>query len=161
SDRFIVFSTWKWEEEAAKTDGNPVYSYVFSRPRPAMVASMGNAKPGLAGGVIKGNANEQPNKMPPAMPGAVHSAEIEYALGNLGGNKVYDWTPDDYKVSKTMEAYFANFIKTGNPNGKGLPKWPVNKGSITEYMNINVTSKAQKAEDRPAFLFLDQANANK
>jgi para-nitrobenzyl esterase len=23
-----------------------------------------------------------------------------------------------------MSAYFANFIKTGNPNGKGLPVWP-------------------------------------
>src|SRR5690625_4205137 len=24
----------------------------------------------------------------------------------------------------TMEGYFANFIKTGNPNGDGLPHWP-------------------------------------
>ena len=125
-----------------------------------MVASMGNAKAGLAGGVVKGGANDAPGKMPPPYPGAVHSAEIEYALGNLGGNKIYNWGPDDYKVSATMEAYFANFIKTGDPNGKGLPQWPANKGSITQYININVNTVAQPADDRPRYLLLDQI-ANK
>ena len=52
-------------------------------------------------------------------------------MGNLAGNKVYDWKPEDYKVSATMEDYFANFIKTGNPNGKGLTAWKANKGSVT------------------------------
>jgi len=160
SARFITYGTWKWEELSAKTGGQPVYSYIFSRPRPAMVASMGNARAGLAGGVVKGGANDAPSKMPPPYPGAVHSAEIEYALGNLGGNKVYNWGPDDYKVSATMEAYFANFIKTGNPNGKGLPQWPANKGSITQYININVNTVAQPADDRPRYLLLDQI-ANK
>ena len=160
SARFIAYGTWKWEELSAKTGGQPVYSYIFSRPRPAMVAAMGDAKPGLAGGVVKGNANDAPSKLPPPYPGAVHSAEIEYALGNLGGNKVYGWGPDDYKVSATMEAYFANFIKTGNPNGKGLPKWPANKGSITEYININVNTVAEPATNYPGFLLLDQI-ANK
>src|SRR5436305_14989626 len=56
--------------------------------------------------------------------GAVHSAEIEYALGNLDANPLYRWTADDRKVSATMSAYFANFIKTGNPNGKGVAVWP-------------------------------------
>jgi para-nitrobenzyl esterase len=156
SARFITFGTWEWEELSAKTGGKPVYSYIFSRPRPAMVASMGNAKAGLAGGVIKGGANDAPGKAPEPYVGAVHSAEIEYALGNLKGNKVYAWTPDDFKVSETMEAYFANFIKTGNPNGKGLPEWPANKGSITNYININVHTAAQPADDRPRYLLLEQ-----
>ncbi|RZM24916.1 MAG: carboxylesterase family protein, partial [Sphingomonas sp.] len=29
----------------------------------------------------------------------------------------------DRTVSATMSGYFANFIKTGNPNGPGLPHW--------------------------------------
>jgi para-nitrobenzyl esterase len=41
---------------------------------------------------------------------------------------MYVWTSEDRKVSATMSAYFANFIKTGNPNGKGLGVWP--KGSL-------------------------------
>ena len=63
----------------------------------------------------------------------MHSAEIEYALGNLDTNPIYAWTEDDRKVSATMSAYFANFIKTGNPNGAGLPTWPkasLNAGKI-------------------------------
>ena len=55
--------------------------------------------------------------------GAVHSAEIEYAFGNLAGNEVFAWTDEDYKVSKVMQNFFANFIKTGNPNGANLPEW--------------------------------------
>ncbi len=162
SDRFIVYSTWLWEEQAVKTGGNPVYSYIFSRPRPAMVAAMGNAKPGLAGGIIKSDTKEAPSKLPPPLAGAAHASEIEYALGNLPGNKVYNWGPDDYKVSETMESYFANFIKTGNPNGKNLPKWPANNASgILNYINIDVTTKAQAADDRPRYLFLQQFDSKK
>lgn len=47
--------------------------------------------------------------------GAAHSAEIEYALGNLPTNRVYDWQPDDYMVSAIMQGYFVNFIKTKIP----------------------------------------------
>jgi para-nitrobenzyl esterase len=155
SDRFIVYSTWKWAELQAQTGGKPVFTYVFSRPRPPMVAAMGDAKAGLAGGVIKGGAT-MPNKDPKPLVGASHASEIEYAMGNLAGNKVYAWTPDDYKVSATMENYFANFIKTGNPNGKGLVKWPANKGnSVTDYMNIDLISKVE-AQKRERYLFLDK-----
>jgi para-nitrobenzyl esterase len=117
-DRFIAYSTWKWIDLCAKTGGQRVYRYLYTRPRPAMVPSMGDARPGLAGGVIKGDSKEP--AMPPAR-GAVHSAEIEYAMGNLDSNKVYAWTADDHTVSKVMQEYFANFVKTGNPNGSGLP----------------------------------------
>ena len=40
-------------------------------------------------------------------------------MGNLDLNKVYAWTPDDYKVSKVMQEYFANFIKTGESERQG------------------------------------------
>ena len=62
SDRFIVYSTWKWADLAAQTGGKPVYTYIFGKTRPAMVAAMGNATAGLAGGVIKGGANRRPVK---------------------------------------------------------------------------------------------------
>ena len=55
--------------------------------------------------------------------GAVHSADIEYAMGTLPTNRVYDWQPDDYRVSDQFINYYANFIKTGNPNGLGLANW--------------------------------------
>src|SRR5581483_160977 len=82
SDRFIAYSTWKWTDLATKTGGKPTYYYLYARPRPPMRPEMGDAQPGLAGGVIRG---QQANARPPAR-GAVHSAEIEYAMGNLDSN---------------------------------------------------------------------------
>ncbi|MCW3113857.1 MAG: carboxylesterase, partial [Segetibacter sp.] len=156
SDRFISFSTWKWAELQAKTGGKPVYRYLFSRPRPAMAASMGNVTPGLAGGVVKDTSAKPAPKMPAAK-GAVHSAEIEYAMGNLASNKIYEWTADDYKVSKTMQEYFANFIKTANPNGPGLPAWPAaSAGNNVQFMNIDVNTKALTEKNRERYLFMDK-----
>ena len=155
SDRFISFSTWKWIDEQVKTSGQPVYRYLFSRPRPAMRASMGNATPGLAGGVIKDKTSAAPK--PPAAKGAVHSAEIEYAMGNLSSNKVYAWTPEDYKVSAIMQAYFANFIKNADPNGPGLPKWPAITGTDTvPVMHIDVRTRMEPDQHRQRYLFLDE-----
>jgi para-nitrobenzyl esterase len=122
-----------------------------------MVPEMGDAAPGLAGGVIRG-AEAAAMKVPPAR-GAVHSAEIEYAMGNLPTNKVYAWTPDDYKVSETMQAYFANFIKTANPNGGNLPNWPAVSGDKgVQVMHIDVTSGAQPDQSRERFLLLEASN---
>jgi para-nitrobenzyl esterase len=159
-DRFIAYSTWKWLDLHCQTSGKPVYRYLFSRPRPAMVPAMGNASAGLAGGVVK---ESDPNafKMPQAR-GAVHAAEIEYAMGNLPYNKVYDWTPEDYKVSETMQSYFANFIKTGNPNAKGLPNWPVAKsGNAVQVMHLNVNSGAKPEQHRARYQLMDQLQTKK
>lgn len=155
ADRFIGYSTWKWSDVHSKTSSKPVYRYLYSRPRPPMTAAMGNATPGLAGGVIRGG-DTTVNKTPSAR-GAVHSAEIEYAMGNLATNKVFAWTPDDYKVSQVMQEYFANFIKTGNPNGINLPLWPaVNQDSTVQVMHIDVQTRAEAEKNRERYLFLDQ-----
>lgn len=137
SDRFIVFSTWKWLELQGGTNGAgvPVYRYLFSRPRPPTVAGTGDVPRG-----------------------AVHSAEIEYALGNLASNHVFAWTPDDYRVSRTMQGYFANFIRTGNPNGPGLPAWPagaVRSDGSAWRMRIDVVSQAER-ESRAQLELLDR-----
>ena len=127
SDRFIAYSTWKWLDVHAATSGQPVYRYLYARPRPGAR-------------------------------GAVHSAEIEYALGNLATNKVYAWTPDDEKVSALMESYFANFITRGDPNGADLPTWPagtVGANGDVQRLRIDVESRAE-AEPRARYRFLDQ-----
>ncbi|OOQ58997.1 carboxylesterase/lipase family protein [Mucilaginibacter pedocola] len=160
SDRFINYSTWKWAELHAQTGGKPVYRYLFSRPRPAMTAKMGNAKAGLAGGVIKDDSSKPaPPKGPEPYSGAAHASEIEYAMGNLATNETYAWTPDDYKVSETMETYFANFIKTGNPNGSTVPKWTANtKGSPVSFINIDVKTVLEKESEQlhSRYVFLDK-----
>jgi para-nitrobenzyl esterase len=134
SDRFIGYSTWKWADLHGQTGGKPVYRYLFARPRP---------------------------QTPPAR-GAVHSAEIEYALGNLATNKVYAWTEDDYKASRVMQGYFANFVKTGDPNGPDLPKWPAaDGGDGVRLMRLDVDSGAETERHRERYLFQDQVLTKK
>jgi para-nitrobenzyl esterase len=156
SDRFIAYSTWKWLDSAAATGGKPVYRYYYSHPRPAMSAGMGNATAGLAGGIIRNNG-AAPATPRPAPKGAAHSAEIEYALGNLATNKVYDWTADDSAVSSIMEHYFANFIKTGNPNGDSLPDWPrVEGGGNSQFLHIDIRTAAETEKHRGRYLVLNK-----
>ncbi|HRH47540.1 MAG TPA: carboxylesterase family protein [Panacibacter sp.] len=153
-DQFIGFGTWRWSEMQSKTGGKPVYRYMYARPRPEMRPEMGNATANLAGGVTKDTTGKAP-KAPPAK-GAVHSAEIEYALGNLSSNRVYDWQPEDYMVSEIMQAFFANFIKTGNPNGLGVPKWPAVERNNVQVMHINVNTGAETEKNRNRYLFLEK-----
>ncbi len=137
-DRFIGYSTWKWGDIHAKTGGNPVYRYYYTRPRPRMRADADNDNPSVT-------------------KGAVHSAEIEYAMGNLPTNRVYDWQPEDYQVSAIMQEYFANFIKHGNPNGLGVPEWPaINSGETPKVMYIDVDTNTKPEQHRDRYLFLDQ-----
>ena len=102
SDAFIAAGTWNWFDHQRRT-GWPTYYYYYTHVRPQPTAYKATG---------------------PAAYGALHSSEIEYALDNLGANPAYAWIDDDRKVSATMSGYWANFIKTGNPNGDGLPLWP-------------------------------------
>ena len=157
SDRFIAYSTWKWFDLHRNNSSQPVYRYLYSKLRPALVdQSMAS---GLAGGTVKKDGNTP--KMPEAV-GAPHACEIEYCMGNLHLVKEYAWTADDHKVSETMMNYFANFIKTGNPNGAKLPDWPSAKAgdSTPPVMILNTESKAEKAKDDARYLFLDKAYGN-
>lgn len=53
---------------------------------------------------------------------AWHSGELVYFYGNLAkSGKLF--TDADYALSETMTEYLVNFMKTGDPNGEGLPVW--------------------------------------
>ena len=137
SDRFTAFSTWKWGDLQTQTGNASVYRYYYSRPRPAM----------------RGTSPQNP----PAPLGAVHSAEIEYVMGNLPTNRVYDWQPEDYKISHIFQGFVANFVKKGNPNGLGLPGWPpLNQGKTRQIMHIDTNTRLEPVQHRKQMLLLDQ-----
>ena len=159
SARFISYGTWKWADLHGKTSGKPVYRYLYARPRPTYLGIPGEPPPsaGRGGNAGRGAGAPQPTaQFPPAPRGAAHSAEIQYAMGNLELDKRYTWEPADYEVSKTMQAYFVNFIKTGNPNGPGVPSWPAYSAD-TKYqrMRIDAKSQAEPEVDRARYLALD------
>ena len=134
SDLFIAYSTRKWAQLATRTGGRPTFFYCFSRPRPSMTAKAEAAA--IAASVAAGGSAtlEKPRR-------ANHSAEIEYALGNLDTNVVYAWTAEDHLVSNTMRAYFINFVKHGDPNGDALPHWP--QYHTGQRLTIDVSTRAE------------------
>ncbi len=134
-DLFIAHSTWRWMELHRQTGGQAVYFYYYAHPRPARRAPA----PG-----------EQPDV------GAVHSGEIEYALGNLDGNPLYAWTAADRVVSRTMQGYFVQFIRTGDPNQAALPAWPaareVHGGIARQTIDADTRTEMDHGAARQAFL---------
>ncbi|WP_339629290.1 carboxylesterase family protein [uncultured Maribacter sp.] len=154
SDRFISYSTWKWFDLHRKNSDQPVYRYLYSKIRPELVDN--TLASGLAGGTVEKVSDAPP--MPKTV-GAPHACEIEYCMGNLHLVKDYAWTADDFKVSKDMMTYFANFIKAGNPNGEGLPNWEAAepKDGSPSVMVIDTESKLIEAENDARYEFLDKA----
>ena len=54
--------------------------------------------------------------------GAFHSSDVRYVFGTLAGS----WRPygaRDCEASDQLVSYLANFARTGDPNGEGLPLW--------------------------------------
>lgn len=158
SDLFIGYSTWKWINLQSSTSSAPVYRYLYCHPRPPMVNE--GLEAGLAGGVKEKDSSDKLTQKPL---GAVHSADIEYQMGNLDTNKVFAWTKDDYAVSETFMKFSLNFIKTGNPNGTGLPQWkPVNGELTPPIMIIDLKSYLEISpyiEER--YQLLDKTKNNK
>jgi para-nitrobenzyl esterase len=145
SDRFIAYSTWKWFDLHRKHSSQPTYRYLYARIPPSMPPEkFVKAAPAMT--------------MPPPI-GAPHACEIEYCMGNLDLLKDTPWTADDYTVSGTMQTYFANFIKTGNPNGASLPEWPAAAAQdpAPPVMQIDVQSKAAPSTVEARYQFLDRS----
>jgi para-nitrobenzyl esterase len=125
SDLFISYSTWKWIEVHARTA--PVYRYRFDRALPEANGS---------------------NRF-----GAAHASDIEYSFHTLDSKKA-DWKPEDRETERVMAAAFANFVKTGNPNGPGVPPWP-EFGKTRQVMVLDAPSKVVPEPDRARYEFID------
>jgi para-nitrobenzyl esterase len=134
-DQIFAMSGYKWITLQSEQGKAPVYVYNFDRKLPATPDYVKY--------------------------GAFHTGEVAYVMDNL---KFLNrpWQPADQPLATLMSSYWVNFIKNGNPNGKGLPKWPKYNTSTQQAMVFNVASGKQTLPDKDELKFMvDRLEAGK
>ncbi len=86
---------------------------------------------------------------------AFHSGELPYVFGNLQRNAAaYD--ASDGVLSDTMRAYWVNFVRTGDPNGPGLPVWPAFAEAPEQVMELGETVGMRSDPYLPLYPLIDR-----
>ena len=86
-----------WAKDRRARGRAPLYAYIFSRVAPGPQSTRWRA---------------------------FHSSEIPYVFGTLDAAPERGFTAADRAFSERVADYWVNFVRTGNPNGPGLPDWP-------------------------------------
>ena len=121
---------WTWARLQARTGRGKVFYYHFAHTPP------------------------YPTDSPFADWGAGHGMEMRYVFGQLD-QEPWQWSPFDRKLSEMMAAYWTNFAKRGDPNGKGLPEWPAYSEGRENVLYLAAPVSVQGVANRPALEVLD------
>jgi len=87
----------RWRAARARAAGGPSFVYLWDHPLPGPRAALYRA---------------------------FHSSEVPYMFGSLDLIPARPFTERDRAIAGRMMDYWANFVKTGDPNGAGLAVWP-------------------------------------
>lgn len=127
-DQVFAVAGFEWAALQSKYANSPVYVYNFDRKVPA-----------------EGDMKKY---------GAFHTAEVPYMLDNLKFLNNRPFEPADRELASTMSAYWVNFIKTGNPNGTGLPEWPKYNTTSYKIKAFNAKTETVTLPDKDGLAFL-------
>ena len=97
----LAFVMRVWARAQTRTGRSKAYLFYFTHQPPPPVGA--SARGGMG-------------------TGATHGSEAQYIFGNLLRPRA--WTDLDRAVSETLSSYWVNFAANGDPNGRGLTKWP-------------------------------------
>ncbi len=81
--------------------------------------------------------------------GAGHGSDISFVFNTLnarwGGPK--EASPTEVELARIMNNYWVNFAKTGNPNGKDVPMWPLYNNQSQEILDVELDGKISTKSD--------------
>jgi len=83
-----------------------------------------------------------------------HAMEMPYSFGSSSVVTGKPMQEADIVVRDTLHGYILNFIRTGNPNGAGLPEWPTYVEGEKTIMEINTVSTPVKRTHKDIIDFL-------
>jgi para-nitrobenzyl esterase len=109
-DAAFGWHTWIWARLQSKVGKSKVFYYYFDQHP------------------------DYPADSPQAGHGSPHGREVPYVFGHLNDLQNEQPSASDHVISDAMATYWTNFAKYGDPNGKGIPKWPAFSDQHPELM---------------------------
>lgn len=122
TDMRFRWGMWAWARHASRNGTGKVFFYRFNR---RAAYRPGHPYFGL---------------------GATHGAEMPYVFGALDP-RAANWTPADQKLASEIQQYWTNFAKIGDPNGAGLPPWPMFDRDQPVVMELGVPTRLSPLTD--------------
>jgi para-nitrobenzyl esterase len=126
-------ATYHWVLTRLKTSRHRVFVYYYSHPEPG------------------------PNA---ARYGAFHSSEIPYVFQTLDASPERPFTAQDRKISATISSYWVNFVKTFDPNGADLAKWPAMDPTSKAVLEIGDVSHSRPVLDAATLDLMESIDKN-
>jgi para-nitrobenzyl esterase len=135
-DLAIIHPTWAWIEAQKQSGRADIFRFRFDRAPLTPQGWFGERSSHDAG--------------------AFHAGEILYVFDNL---HAFPWLIDDADraLATLTSSYWINFVRSGDPNGPGLPHWPSYRGAGSPVMALDAPAKAGPEEWRERHMFLKRA----
>ncbi len=111
-DAAFGWHTWSWARLQSETGKSNVYYYYFDQHP------------------------DYPEGSPQAGYGSPHGQDVVYVFQHLDPSNPQT-TESDLAISEAMGTYWTNFAKYGDPNGEGVPAWPVFSDENPKVMYFN------------------------
>ena len=129
-DAGFGWPAYAWATQQKLTGKSPVYAAYLAQKSDTTIYAKGNRR------------------------GAAHADDMMYLKGAF--DHVAKKYPQEKKVSDLMQQYWVNFAKTMNPNGKGLPKWPVFEDSKPTVMQFQNGASLIETPNKEHILLIDR-----
>jgi len=126
-------SMYLWAKRRLQTSRQPIYAYLWTHIEPGPES---------------------------ARYLAFHSSEMPYVFHTLDVAKDRVFTDKDRALADQLNTYWANWIKTGNPNGDGLPRWPPFKLEDKQIMELGDETRPRAILEEPKLKAFERYNTS-